>query len=141
MLVFIEHSTHRMHLGGITANPASGLCSRPATLLSASASGSKTSSSCSATADRTSPPRSTPSSRPLAPGYCVPQFQAPRMNATRERLVSTLRREILGRVLILGEAHVPAVLTECQVHYTTARPHQGISQHVPTTNLTLPAPP
>jgi putative transposase len=52
--------------------------------------------------------------------------QAPRMNATCERLVSTLRREILDRVLILGEAHLHAVLIEYQVHYNMARPHQGI---------------
>jgi putative transposase len=32
VLVFIEHGTRRMHLGGISANPpASGRCSRPAT--------------------------------------------------------------------------------------------------------------
>ena len=57
--------------------------------------------------------------------------QAPRMNATCERLVGTLRREILDRVLILGEAHLHTVLAEYQVHYNTARPHQGISQRVP----------
>ena len=51
--------------------------------------------------------------------------QAPRMNATCERLVGTLRREILDRVLILGEAHLHTVLTEYQVHYNTARPHRG----------------
>jgi transposase InsO family protein len=57
--------------------------------------------------------------------------QAPRMNAICERLVGTLRRELLDRVLILGEAHLRAVLTEYQVHYNTARPHQGIAQRVP----------
>jgi len=57
--------------------------------------------------------------------------QAPRMNAICERLVSTLRREILDRVLILGEAHLHTVLAEYQVHYNTARPHQGIAQRVP----------
>jgi transposase len=32
VLVFIEHGTRRMHLGGVTANrPANGPCSRPAT--------------------------------------------------------------------------------------------------------------
>ena len=36
------------------------------------------------------------------------------MNATCERLAGTLRREIPGRVLILGEAHVHTVLTEYQ---------------------------
>jgi putative transposase len=57
--------------------------------------------------------------------------QAPRMNAICERLVGTLRRELLDRVLIVGEAHLRAVLAEYQVHYNTARPHQGIAQRVP----------
>ena len=34
-------------------------------------------------------------------------------------------------MLILGERHLRAVLTEYQAHYNTARPHQGIAQHVP----------
>jgi hypothetical protein len=33
--------------------------------------------------------------------------------------------------LILGQAHLRAVLTEYQMHYNTARPHQGIAQRVP----------
>src|SRR5260370_30034375 len=53
------------------------------------------------------------------------------MNAICERLVGTMRRELLDRVLILGEGHMRAVLAEYQVHYNTARPHQGIAQRVP----------
>ena len=53
------------------------------------------------------------------------------MNAICERLVGTLRRELLDRVLILGERHLHAVLSGYQSHYNTARPHQGIAQHVP----------
>ena len=41
--------------------------------------------------------------------------QAPRMNAICERLVGTLRRELLDRVLILREGHLRAVLSEYQV--------------------------
>ena len=52
------------------------------------------------------------------------------MNAICERLVGTLRRELLDRLLILGEQHLHAVLTRYQAHYNTARP-QGIAQHVP----------
>ena len=67
--------------------------------------------------------------------------QAPRMNATCERLVGTLRRELLDRVLILSERHLRAVLTEYQAHYNTARPHQGIAQHVPDDERDAPPPP
>ena len=34
-------------------------------------------------------------------------------------------------MLILGEGHLHAVLAEYEVHYNTARPHQGIAQRVP----------
>ena len=54
-----------------------------------------------------------------------------RGNAICERLAGTLRRELLNRVLILGESHLRTVLAEYQVHYNTARPHQGIGQRVP----------
>ena len=57
--------------------------------------------------------------------------QAPRMNATCERLLGTVRRELLDRMLILSEAHLRAVLIEYQAHYNAGRPHQGIAQRVP----------
>jgi len=58
-------------------------------------------------------------------------IQAPRMNATCERLAGTLRRELLDRMLIIGERHLRAVLADYQAHYNMARPHQGSTQHVP----------
>ena len=64
--------------------------------------------------------------------------QAPRMNATCERLLGTLRRELLDRMLILSEAHLRAVLIEYQVHYNSARPHQGIAQRVPGCDREVP---
>jgi hypothetical protein len=43
------------------------------------------------------------------------------MNAICERLIGTLRREVLDRLLILNEAHLRAVLTEYAAHYNAAR--------------------
>jgi transposase InsO family protein len=63
------------------------------------------------------------------------------MSATCERLVGTLRRERLDHVLILGERHLRAVLTDYQAHYNTARPHQASLNTSPTANATFPAPP
>jgi transposase InsO family protein len=56
---------------------------------------------------------------------------APRANAICERLVGTLRREILDRLLILNEAHLRSVLDEYQTHYNRNRPHQGRGQCPP----------
>jgi putative transposase len=57
--------------------------------------------------------------------------QALRMNAICERLIGTLRRELLDRTLILNQAQLRTVLAEYQGHYNTARPHQGLDQRIP----------
>jgi putative transposase len=132
VLVFIEHGTRRMHLGGVTANPTGEWTVQQARNLAMSL-GERFEDIKFLLRDRGS--NFTPSFDAVfqAAGARILRtaVQAPRMNATCERLVSTLRREILDRVLILGEAHLQTVLTEYQVHYNTARPHQGISQRVP----------
>ena len=48
--------------------------------------------------------------------------QAPRANAICERIIGTLRRELLDQLLILNEHHLRRVLTEYMVHYNATRP-------------------
>jgi putative transposase len=139
VLVFTGHGTRRMHLGGVTAGPAGEQTAQQARNLAFSLDQQ---SGDIRFLIRDRGPDFTASSgavfqaagtRILAGG-----IQAPRMNAICERLVGTLRREVLDRTLIHGEAHLRAVLTEYQTHYNTARPHQGIAQHVPDADRDTP---
>jgi putative transposase len=140
VLVFIEHGTRRMHLGGVTAHPTGRWTVQQARNLALNLDerfgyfrflirdrGSNFTASFDAVF--------------LVAGTTILRtaVQAPRMNAICERLVGTLRRELLDRLLILGEAHLRTVLAEYQEHYNTARPHQGIGQRTPAARTTLPA--
>ena len=57
--------------------------------------------------------------------------QALRANAICERLIGTLRRELLDRLLITNEHHLRQVLTEYLTHYSTARPRRALGQLPP----------
>jgi hypothetical protein len=63
------------------------------------------------------------------------------MNAICERLVGTLRREVLDRTLILGEAHLRAVLTEYQTHTTPPGRTRESHSTSPVATVTSPGPP
>jgi putative transposase len=64
--------------------------------------------------------------------------QAPRANAICERMIGTLRRELLDRLLIVNEHHLRQVLTEYLRHYNTARPHRALGQLAPAQAHTRP---
>jgi transposase InsO family protein len=130
--VFIEHGARRMHLGGVTANPTSEWTVQQARNL-ALTRGERFGDIKFLIRDRGSNFTASFDAVFQAAGTRILRtaVQAPRMNAICECLVGTLRRELLDRVLILGEQHLHAVLTEYQARYITARPHQGIAQRVP----------
>ncbi|MFI7226250.1 integrase core domain-containing protein [Nonomuraea angiospora] len=51
--------------------------------------------------------------------------RTPRMDAICERVIGTLRRELLDRILILNEHHLAVLLQEYLIHYNGHRPHQS----------------
>jgi transposase InsO family protein len=59
------------------------------------------------------------------------------MNAICERVIGTLRRELLDRTLILGERHLASVLREYVSHYNGCRPHQSRQQRPWTSRHSL----
>jgi putative transposase len=100
-LVFIEHGTRRMHLGGVTGHPTGEWTVQQARNLAMSlGEGSEDITFL----HRDHGPNFTPSFGAVfqAAGTRIPPtaIQAPRMNATCERLAGTLRRELPDRVLI-----------------------------------------
>jgi putative transposase len=132
VLVFIEHGTRRMHLGGITTHPTGDWTVQQARNLALDL-GERFTGFRFLIRDRGSNFTTSFDAVFQATGTTIVRtaVQAPRMNAICERLIGTLRRELLDRTLVLNQAHLRAVLAEYQEHYNTARPHQGIGQRVP----------
>ena len=132
VLIFIEHGTRRMHLGGVTAHPTGDWTVQQARNLALTLD-ERFGAIKFLIRDRGSNFTASFDAVFQAAGTTILRtaVQAPRMNAICERLAGTLRRELLDRVLILGETHLRTVLTDYQAHYNMARPHQGIGQRVP----------
>ena len=132
VLVFIEHGTRRMHIGGVTAHPTGEWTVQQARNLALDL-GDRFGDFRFLIRDRGSNFTRSFDAVFQATGTTILRTaaQAPRMNAICERLIGTLRRELLDRVLILNQSHLRAVLANYQKHYNTARPHQGLGQRVP----------
>jgi len=132
VLVFIEHGTRRLHLAGVTARPTAAWAVQQARNLAMDLD------------DRLGTLRLLIHDRdPVFTTAFGEVFKSeglriitslprtPRMNATCERVIGTLRRELLDRTLILGDRHLDLVLREYVIHYNGHRPHQSRQQRPP----------
>jgi putative transposase len=128
-LIVIEHGTRRVHLAGITANPDSAWTTQAARNVLMDL-GRLTASVKFLIRDRAGQFTGSFDAVFTADGIRILTSppQAPRANAICERMIGTLRREVVDRLLIVNEHHLRQVLTEYVLHYNAARPHLTLGQ-------------
>ena len=131
-LVIVEHGTRRAHLAGITAFP-DGAWTTQAARNFLMDFGQRAASARFLIRDRAGQFTDIFDAVFAAAGIRIllSPPQAPRANAICERMIGTLRREVLDRMLIINERHLNQVLTEYLRHYNTARPHRTLGQLAP----------
>ncbi|MDQ3886517.1 MAG: transposase [Actinomycetota bacterium] len=74
-------------------------------------------------------------------GILYTPVRAPRANAIAERWISTVRGELLDRILILHRRHLEHSLAEYAVHCNEHRPHRALHQAAPLKPLSQPTSP
>jgi putative transposase len=141
-LIVIEHGTRRVHLAGITANPDGAWTTQAARNVLMDL-GQRAASVKFLIRDRAGQFTDAFDAVFTADGIRILASppQAPRANAICERIIGTLRREVLDRLLIVSESHLRQVLTEYLLRYNTARPHRALDQFAPDQADTRPPEP
>jgi putative transposase len=139
-LVFLEHHTRRLHIAGITAHPTGEWTTQQARNLAYNL-GTRLESLRFLIRDRDT--KYTHSFDHVFHADDIEILktppQAPKANAHCERVIGTLRREVLDHILIVNTTHAHHVLTEYARHYNQHRPHQARDQRPPDT-ITSPLP-
>src|SRR6478735_2177805 len=122
-LIVMEHGTRRVHLAGITAHP-DGVWTTQAARNVLMDLGQRAASVKFLIRDRAGQFTSSFDAVFTAEGIRILPSppQAPRANAICERVIGTLRREVLDRLLILGPEHLQKILAEHTLHYNSHRP-------------------
>ena len=131
-MAFLEHGTRRLHVTGVTRHPTGEWATQQARNFAADL-GTRVESLRFVLRDRdakyTAPFDAVFEAVELDVLLSAPR--APRMNAHCERVIGTIRREVLDHVLVLNEAHARRVLAEYQDHYNRHRPHRARAQRPP----------
>jgi putative transposase len=134
VLVFIEHGTRHLHLAGVIAHPTGAWVTQQARNLVMDL-GERVGTLRFLIHDRDPVFIAAFEEVFKAEGLRIIKTlpQTPRMNAVCERVIGTLRRELLDRILILSRQHLALVLREYLIHYNGHRPHQSRDQRPPDT--------
>jgi putative transposase len=132
VLIFIEHGTRRLHVAGVTTNPTGAWTTQAARNLLMDFADRATTLTF-LLRDRDSRFTRAFDAVFTADGIQILTSppQAPRANAICERMIGTLRRELLDRVLVVNERHLRRILTIYLHHFNTARPHRTLGQLAP----------
>jgi len=125
VLFFIELSTRRVHVAGVTSKPDSAWVAQQARNLAIAGRLDDThilirdrDAKFSGSFDEVF--------RTERLAVVKTPVRAPRANAFAERWVGSVRRECLDHLLIFGRRHLQHVLGIYAEHYNRARPHRGL---------------
>jgi transposase InsO family protein len=132
VLFFIELSTRRVHVAGVTVHPDSAWVAQQARNRVIEAE------------DRPAPARylihdrdakySGPFDevfRTEGTGVIRTRVRAPRANTFAERWVRTVRAECLDWIVVRGRRHLERLLRAYASHYNSGRPHRGLQLATP----------
>ncbi|MGP4017452.1 integrase core domain-containing protein [Saccharopolyspora sp. 5N708] len=132
-LIVIEHGSRRVHVAGVNANPTGAWTVQAARNLLMDF-GDRADTMKFLLRDRDS--RFTTAFDTVFAAADIRILasppQAPKANAICERMIGTLRRELLDRILIINQRHLRRILTVYLRHFNTARPHRTLAQLAPT---------
>ena len=133
VLFFLELDRRRVHLAGVTRHPTGAWVTQQARNLLMDL-GQRTSPARYLIRDRDT--KFTAAFDAVFTAEAITILRIPvrapvATNAYAERWVGTVRREYLDHLLIRGERHLAAVLTDYVDHYNSHRPHRSFDQRPP----------
>jgi transposase InsO family protein len=141
VLVFIELGSRRIHLSPATAHPNSAWVTQQARNLAIDLEGHLPAirflirdrdTKCCRPFDEVV--------RSAGARVIVTPIQAPNANAHAERVIETIRAEVLDWTLVLGRRHLDRTLRTYVEHYNRQRPHRALGLASPLAETLVPVP-
>jgi putative transposase len=131
-LIVVEHGSRRVHLAGVRAHPTGAWITHAARNMLMDL-GDRVTTMTFLLRDRDSRFTGSFDAVFTAEGIRILTSSpgAPRANAICERMIGTLRRELLDRILVVNERHLRRILTIYLHHFNSARPHRRLGQLTP----------